>query len=133
MKNSLMFVTYHDYIIKLINNRYIKDISVQAEGDEKGFMYYHIEGKRYKIPPIENANKVIENTIAALLIMEGYVVVNNVEGVSIVSNEVGDTYFVNGNQCSCPDRFSPCKHVFFANWLLEFRKEQVRLLHQTTN
>ena len=128
-----MFVTYNDFIIRMINNRYIKDISVQTEGPEKGFIYYSMQGKNYKIPPVDNPSKIIEDTIAALLIMEGYVVVNNVDGVSIVSNNQGDTYFVNGNQCSCADRFSPCKHVFFSNWLLNFRKEQVRLLHQVTN
>lgn len=133
MKNPVQFIAVNDYIIKLIVNRYIKDINVSPDGEDKGFTYYTVEGKRYKIPPVENPYKVIQNTIAGMLIMEGYVVVNEVDNTSVVSNGSGETYFITGNSCSCADRFSPCKHVFFANWSVEFRKQQVKLLHQTKN
>lgn len=131
MKNPFLFIALNNYISKLINDRYIKDISVISEGEETGFIVYYINNKRYKIPPIENPEKLIERTIAGLLIMEGYTVVNALENNFVVSNNNGDTYFVTGNSCSCADRFSPCKHVFLSNWFLTFRKEQVSLLHKT--
>lgn len=131
MKNPLLFLAINDYISKVITNSFIKKVQVKTEDPDKGFIYYDVANSTYKIPPIDNAQEVIDNTVAGLLISEGYVIVNALDNTFVVSNKAGDKYFITGNQCSCPDRFSPCKHILFSRWYINFRKNQVKLLHMT--
>ena len=131
MKNPLLFVALNYYIRKVVASTSIKNIIVKSEGLDTGFMYYDVGSKTNKIPPIDDPHEVVRNTAAGLLIMEGYVVTSALEDTYIVSNNRGDTYFIQGNSCTCADRFSPCKHVLFADWYKYYRKSQVKLLHET--
>jgi hypothetical protein len=133
MKNPFLFIALNNYITKLVGNASIKNIQVISEGVDKGAIYYDLDGKTNKISPVEKPHQVVKNTAAGMLIMEGYVVVNLIDGTYIVSNNKGDTYFISGNSCSCADRFNPCKHMLFVDWFISFRKDQVNLLHNTRN
>lgn len=127
----MLFLAINDYICKVIRDGYIKNVQIKVEGEDKGFLFYEVNNKIHKVPPIDNAQDVIRNTIAGQLISEGYIVVNALDDTFVVSNNKGDTYFVNGNSCSCADRFNPCKHMLFRDWYQGFRRKQVNLLHMT--
>lgn len=131
MKNPMLFLAINDYMCRVIRDSYVKYKGVQGEGPDAGFIYYEVGNKLYKIPPITNAQEVVMNTIAGQLISEGYTVVNALDDTFVVSNNKGDTYFVNGNSCSCADRFNPCKHMLFRDWYQGFRRKQINLLHMT--
>ncbi len=131
MKNPLLFLAINDYISRFISNSFIKNIQIKVEGPNKGFLYYDVGSSTYKVPPIDKPQDVINDTVAGLLISEGYVVVNALDDTFVVTNNSGDKYFINGNQCSCADRYSPCKHILFTRWYMNFRKKQVMLLHST--
>ena len=138
MKNPFLYLAINNYISKLIIGGAFKNIEVVNDGGpQDGYIFYDVAlGKNSstnKIPPIEDPHTMVNNTIAGMLIMEGYCVINSLEDTFVVSNDKGDTYFVQGNSCDCADRFSPCKHVLFAQWYMNFRKNQVKLLHKTKN
>lgn len=131
MKNPLLFVALNHYIRKVVASTSIKNIVVKNEEPDLGFIYYDVGAKTNKISPIDDPHEVVINTAAGLLIMEGYVVTSSLEDTYIVSNNRGDTYFINGSSCTCADRFHPCKHILFTDWYKNFRKSQVKLLHET--
>ena len=131
MKNPLLFVALNHYIRKVVASTSIKNIVVKTEEPNIGFMYYDVGPNTNNIPPISDPYEVVRNTAAGLLIMEGYVVTSALEDTYIVSNNRGDTYFIQGSSCTCADRFSPCKHVLFSDWYKHYRKSQVKLLHET--
>jgi hypothetical protein len=138
MKNPFLYLAINNYISKLIVGGAFKNVEVKNDGGPyDGYIFYDVAlGKNSstnKIPPVEDAYTVVNNTIAGMLIMEGYCVINSLEDTFVVSNDKGDTYFVQGNSCDCADRFSPCKHVLFSQWYMTFRKNQVKLLHKAKN
>lgn len=129
MKNPLLFVALNNYISKIVASTSVRNIVVKSEGPDTGFIYYDVGNKTNKIPPIDNPHQVVTNTAAGFLIMEGYTITSS-EDTYIVSNGRGDTYFINGASCTCADRFYPCKHILFVDWYIQFRKSQVKLLHE---
>lgn len=138
MKNPFLYLAINNYISKLIIGGAFKNIEVVNDGGlYDGYIFYDVAlGKNSstnKIPPIEDPHTMVNNTIAGMLIMEGYCVINSLEDTFVVSNDKGNTYFVQGNSCDCADRFSPCKHVLFTQWYMNFRKNQVKLLHKAKN
>lgn len=138
MKNPLLYLAINNYMSKLIIGGAFKNVNVLKDGGPNdGYIYYDValgsSSSTNKIAPIEDPHTVVNNTIAGMLIMEGYCVINSLEDTFVVSNDKGDTYFVQGNSCDCPDRFSPCKHVLFTQWYMNFRKNQVKLLHKAKN
>jgi hypothetical protein len=123
---------------KLIIGGAFKNVNVLKDGGPNdGYIYYDValgsSSSTNKIAPIDDPHSVVNNTIAGMLIMEGYCVINSLEDTFVVSNDKGDTYFIQGNSCDCADRFSPCKHVLFTQWYMNFRKNQVKLLHKAKN
>jgi hypothetical protein len=123
---------------KLIIGGAFKNVNVLKDGGPNdGYIYYDValgsSSSTNKIAPIDDPHTVVNNTIAGMLIMEGYCVINSLEDTFVVSNDKGDTYFIQGNSCDCADRFSPCKHVLFTQWYMNFRKNQVKLLHKAKN
>jgi hypothetical protein len=123
---------------KLIIGGAFKNVNVLKDGGPNdGYIYYDValgsSSSTNKIAPIADPHTIVNNTIAGMLIMEGYCVINSLEDTFVVSNDKGDTYFIQGNSCDCADRFSPCKHVLFTQWYMNFRKNQVKLLHKAKN
>jgi hypothetical protein len=138
MKNPLLYIAINNYMSKLIVGGAFKNVEVINDGGpQEGYIYYKVVTNNgtstNKIPPIQDPHTVVNNTIAGMLIMEGYCVINSLEDTFVVSNDKGDTYFIQGNSCDCADRFSPCKHVLFTQWYMNFRKNQVKLLHKAKN
>ena len=138
MKNPLLYLAINNYMSKLIIGGAFKNVNVLKDGGPNdGYIYYDVvtgsSSCTNKIAPIDNPPTVVNNTIAGMLSMEGYCVINSLEDTFVVSNDKGDTYFIQGNSCDCADRFSPCKHVLFTQWYMNFRKNQVKLLHKAKN
>ena len=138
MKNPLLYLAINNYMSKLIIGGAFKNVNVLKDGGPNdGYIYYDValgsSSSTNKISPIDDPHSVVNNTIAGMLIMEGYCVINSLEDTFVVSNDKGDTYFIQGNSCDCADRFSPCKHVLFTQWYMNFRKNQVKLLHKAKN
>lgn len=138
MKNPLLYLAINNYMSKLIIGGAFKNVNVLKDGGPNdGYIYYDValgsSSSTNKIAPIDDPHTVVNNTIAGMLIMEGYCVINSLEDTFVVSNDKGDTYFIQGNSCDCADRFSPCKHVLFSQWYMNFRKNQVKLLHKAKN
>lgn len=138
MKNPLLYLAINNYMSKLIIGGAFKNVNVLKDGGPNdGYIYYDVtlgsSSSTNKIAPIDDPHTVVNNTIAGMLIMEGYCVINSLEDTFVVSNDKGDTYFIQGNSCDCADRFSPCKHVLFTQWYMNFRKNQVKLLHKAKN
>lgn len=138
MKNPLLYLAINNYMSKLIIGGAFKNVNVLKDGGPNdGYIYYDValgsSSSTNKIAPIDDPHSVVNNTIAGMLIMEGYCVINSLEDTFVVSNDKGDTYFIQGNSCDCADRFSPCKHVLFTQWYMNFRKNQVKLLHKAKN
>ena len=81
MKNPLLYIAINNYMSKLIVGGAFKNVEVINDGGpQEGYIYYKVVTNNgtstNKIPPIQDPHTVVNNTIAGMLIMEGYCVIN---------------------------------------------------------
>lgn len=131
MRSPLNYIVATDYLRRIVNKKFIKEVKVVDSGPRSGDIHYTVGEDQYKIKAVHNIEEHLQTNVAAHMLIEGYIVINTLDNTYVViSPNNSEPYFVSNNTCTCADRYPPCKHQLFVDWYIRFRKEQVRALQK---